>query len=70
MLKKLNDDTFKLANAGVGGTSTIDYDRGKYVGLNSTGIGYQIFKYPDINVNIEVSYGSTVTGTFTPNPYC
>ena len=25
-------------------------------------------KYPDINVNIEVSYGSTVTGTFTLTP--
>ena len=68
IVKKIDDDTFKLANAGVGGTSTSDYDREKYVDLKSTGSGYHIFKYPDINVNIQVSYGSTVTGTFVLTP--
>ena len=68
IVKKINDDTFKISNAGVGGTSTSDYERGNYVNLTSTGSGYQIFKYPDIKVNIEVSYGSTVTGTFNLTP--
>ena len=65
---KVDDDTFKLSDAGIGGTVTSNFSRGKTVGLGSTGTGYQTFKYPDIKVNIEVSYGSTVTGTinFTP----
>ena len=68
IVKKIDDDSFKLSNAGVGGTSTSDYDRGKYVNLTSTGSGHHIFKYPDITVNINVSYGSTVTGTFNLTP--
>ena len=68
IVSKIDDNSFKLSNAGIGGTSTSDYDRGKYVNLTSTGSGHQIFKYPDIKVNIEVSYGSTVTGTFNLTP--
>ena len=68
IVSKISDDTFKLADAGIGGTSTLDYERGKFVNLTSTGSGYQIFKYPDIQVNVEVSYGSTVTGTINLTP--
>tara|TARA_B100000282_G_scaffold217114_1_gene160853 strand:- start:27 stop:12854 length:12828 start_codon:yes stop_codon:yes gene_type:complete len=67
-VNRIDDDTFKLSDAGIGGTSTSDFNRGKIVGLGSTGTGYQTFKYPDIKVNIEVSYGSTVTGTFNLTP--
>ena len=65
---KLDDNSFRLANAGVGATNKTNFDRGKFVNLLSTGTGYQIFTYPEIKVNVEVSYGSTVTGTinFTP----
>ena len=65
---KVNDDSFKLADAGIGATITSNFTRGKIVGLGSTGTGYQTFTYPEIKVNVEVSYGSTVTGTinFTP----
>ena len=66
---KVDDNSFKLANAGVGGTSTVDFERGKIVGLNSTGTGYQTFKYPDIKVNLEVGYGGTITGNFNITPY-
>ena len=65
---KVDDNSFKLANAGVGGTSRLDFERGKFVGLNSTGTGYQTFKYPDIKVNLEVGYGGTVTGSFNITP--
>ncbi|MEC8551547.1 MAG: hypothetical protein VXY93_13710, partial [Pseudomonadota bacterium] len=68
IVKKIDDNVFKLANAGIGGTSTIDFDREKYVNFSSNGVGYQVFEYPEIKVNIEVSYGSTVTGTFTLTP--
>ena len=67
-VNRIDDDTFKLSDAGIGGTSTNDFNRGKIVCLGSTGTGYQTFKYPDIKVNIEVSYGSTVTGTFNLTP--
>lgn len=56
---KLNDNEFKLANAGVGGTVTSEYERRDYVRFNSTGTGYQQFNYPDIQVDIGVSYAST-----------
>ena len=65
---KVDANSFKLADAGIGATVTSNFTRGNFVGLGSTGTGYQTFKYPDIKVNVEVSYGSTVTGTinFTP----
>ena len=65
---KVDDNSFKLANAGVGGTSRVDFDRRKFVGLNSTGTGYQTFKYPDVKVNIEVVYNGNVSGTFNVTP--
>jgi len=65
---KVNDNSFKLANAGVGGTSRVDFERGKFVNLTTNGTGYQTFKYPEIKVNIEVGYAGTVTGSFNITP--
>lgn len=59
---KIDDDNFRLANAGIGGTYAIDYQRGKYVKFASIGSGYQIFNYPEINLTVEysaVGLGST-----------
>lgn len=59
---KLDDNTFRLANAGIGGTYLSDYERGKYVKFQSSGSGYQIFNYPEINLSVEytsVGIGST-----------
>tara|TARA_B100001989_G_scaffold169696_1_gene122374 strand:- start:27 stop:12893 length:12867 start_codon:yes stop_codon:yes gene_type:complete len=67
-IKKLTNDTFQLADAGIGGTSTVDYNRGKYVNFTSSGEGFQIFNYPQIKVNVDVSYGSTITGDITITP--
>ena len=68
LVKKINDNSFKIANAGATGASTSDYDRGKFVNLTELGTNEHIFKYPDIKVNIEVSFGSTVTGSFNLTP--
>ena len=65
---KLNDSSFRLADAGIGGTITSNYKRGNYVGLGSTGTGYQVFKYPDIKIDAKVSFASSVTGTFNFTP--
>lgn len=58
---KLDSDSFQLADAGIGATITENYISRKIVKLESTGNGYQVFKYPDISVNI--SYSSPGIGT-------
>ena len=65
---KLDDDSFKLADAGIGGTDTSNFERRNIVGLGSTGTGYQTFTYPEIKVNINVSYGSTVVEPIIATP--
>ena len=52
---KLDSDTFRLCNAGIGGTDTSNYQRKNYVKFNSIGSGYQIFKYPNISLSVEYS---------------
>ncbi len=54
---KVDDDNFKLCDAGIGGTYKDNYERKKYVSFESVGSGYHIFKYPDITANVTVSYG-------------
>ena len=66
---KIDDNTFKLANAGIGGTYRSEYERKKYVNFGSIGSGYQIFKYPDIKISVQYSIiGSTITNTLTSTP--
>ena len=59
----IDEDTFMLANAGVGGTFISDYERRKHVKFSSTGSGYQIFNYPEISVKIQ--YSSAGIGSTT-----
>lgn len=49
-------------------TFSEDYKIKKYVKFNTSGSGFQIFKYPDIEVNINISYGSTIVGIITATP--
>ena len=59
---KLDDDSFRLCDAGIGGTVTSNYERQDYKTFNSTGSGYQYFKYPEISVSIKyntVGFGTT-----------
>ena len=68
-IMKIDDDSFKLANAGITTTpSKVNYNRKEFVNLTSSGTGYQTFKYPDISVSCQVSYSSTVTGSFNFTP--
>jgi hypothetical protein len=48
-----NDKSFKLCNAGIGGTDISNFEQKKIVKFSSTGTGFQQFKYPDVSVNIE-----------------
>lgn len=69
---KIDSNTFRLANAGIGGTFSNNYLRGKYVDFSSTGAGYQIFNYPEISLNVTYSasgIGSTqVIGSVVATP--
>jgi hypothetical protein len=48
-----NDDSFRLCDAGIGGTNISNYRRKNYVRFSSIGSGYQYFSYPDISVSIQ-----------------
>jgi len=65
---KENNDSFRLANAGVGGTISSNYISKNYVKFESPGTGYHTFSYPDITLNINVSYGSSIVGVITATP--
>ena len=60
---KVDDNSFRLCDAGVGGTSTVDYDSLYYTNLESVGSGYQYFSYPPISVSIR--YNPVGFGTST-----
>ena len=69
---KVNDDVFSIADAGIGATISSNYTRRKPVKFEDTGSGYQMFKYPDFNLNVKYTtsgVGSTVfTSEITATP--
>lgn len=65
---KNNNDNFRLSDAGIGATITSNYIRESFVKLNSQGSGYHIFAYPEISLNINVSYASSSVGVITATP--
>ena len=65
---KHDDDSFRIVNAGIGGTVTSEYTRKNYVQLGDQGSGSHVFQYPPIEVTANVSYGSTLGGTFVFTP--
>jgi hypothetical protein len=60
---KVDEDSFRICNAGVGGTITSNLNRGDYIKFSDTGSGYQYFAYPDIAVSI--TYVNTGIGSTT-----
>jgi len=67
---KIDSDNFKLSDAGSDIIpSRLNFERKKVVSLgSSTGSGYHVFKYPDIQTFVNVSYGSTLVGIITATP--
>jgi hypothetical protein len=64
---KVDDDKFRVANAGVGTTSsTLNYIKNNYVDFTSIGVGTHTFKYPQIHVSIDVISGVANTSISTP----
>lgn len=60
LILKIDNDTFRLSNAGISTVLTEDFDKNKFVRFNSVGSGYHIFKYPDITLTVNVSFGGTI----------
>ena len=64
----IDNDTFKLCDVGIGASITSNYERENYIKFYSVGSGYHIFKYPNINLTVNVSFGSTIVGIITAIP--
>ncbi len=62
---KLDNDTFRLSNAGVGGTIKTEYLDNKYVNLKSKGTDYQEFAYPPLTININAFKSGISTDSTT-----
>ena len=59
---KIDEDSFRICNAGVGGTDNSFYNRKYYEKFSDGGSGYQYFSYPEISVSIKYSpigFGTT-----------
>ncbi|BCV03021.1 MAG: hypothetical protein CM15mV59_1440 [Caudoviricetes sp.] len=65
---KINENEFGLANAGLGGTDSTNFEQSNFVSFTSSGIGTQTFKYPDIKASIEYIQvgGAKTTELITP----
>ena len=59
---KTNDDSFRIANVGVGGTDLTKYEQREFVRFETVGSGKHNFKFPDITVSVQytsVGFGTT-----------
>ena len=70
---KVDTNRFRVADAGIGTTSTTqNFDKNSFVDLRSVGAGTHTFKYPDIDVSIDVISGVANTSISSPRvrPVC
>jgi hypothetical protein len=58
-VSKIDDNSFRLISAGIGGTDLSNYNRKNYIKFASKGSGYQYFSYPNISVSITYSRESS-----------
>ena len=65
---KLNDNAFRLANAGLGGTITSEFERKDYIKFSDQGTGFQVFKFPDVRLNLKYELANTDVGVITATP--
>ena len=68
---KIDDDSFRLADAGIGGTVTSNFTRHNYTQFSGSGSGYQYFEYPSIKITADVEYSATSatrSGIITATP--
>ena len=59
---KTDDNSFRIANVGVGGTDLTKYEQREFVRFETVGTGAHNFKFPDITVDVQytsVGFGTT-----------
>ena len=56
---KLDNNSFRLSDAGANGTDNSNFIRGKFVDLTSVGAGLQEFFYPEITLDVQAIYSPT-----------
>ena len=54
-ISKVDNNYFKLCDAGIGGTNLTNYIRGNVIKFSGIGSGYQYFKYPPISLVLTSS---------------
>ena len=64
---KLNENEFRLANAGAAGTISANYERNNYVNIVSVGSSEQFFAYPNVVVTVNADIIGGV-GVITATP--
>ena len=65
---KLDNNTFRLSDPGVGSTAFVDnYNRRKFIKFSSSGVGHQNFAYKDITITVNAEFDG-VTGVITATP--
>jgi hypothetical protein len=62
---KVNDNSFRICDAGIGGITKSNYERKNYVRFSSVGSGYQYFSYPEISVFVEFTTPNGISTTQT-----
>ena len=65
---KVNDSAFRIVNAGLGGTIKSEYNRRDYLKFSDQGTGFQVFKYPDVKLNLKYELSNTSVGVITATP--
>jgi len=50
---KIDEDSFRICDAGINGSTRTNYDKKNYIKFSSIGSGYQYFSYPEISVFVE-----------------
>ena len=70
---KLDDSSFRLADAGSTslktiGAATTNYNRRNFVTFDSSGSGYQKFAFPPVELIIDAEYGGGTIGTIRATP--
>ena len=70
MILKVDDDTFRLADIGIGGTNLSKYEQRENIRIEGVGSGLHQFKFPDISVDVQytsVGFGTTTQSYQTVN---
>ena len=65
---KIDDNVFRLCDVGVGATDNTNFVSKNYVDFKTKGTGYQLFKYPDIEISIDAIYSSPTSEKINLTP--